>query len=250
MTPAQIAVATGCAFSDVALYLPEVLAGLDRFGIDTRPARIAAFATDAVECDWHWLTELADGSAYEGRTDLGNTEPGDGPRFKGRGFCQITGRAGYAHASQVLGVDLVANPEWAARPQIAGLTQGLYFAEHGIPALAAAGDWAGVRRAVNGGYTALPRFLACVANLEAIPDAPPVTTVAVAGALKQQPNHACDPAIGPDRLPVHLAVGQVVSFTKDPHTGRETTPNWAHVQVDGSPAHGWFLRNQLVTSGG
>lgn len=47
---------------------------------------------------------------YDGRKDLGNDQPGDGLKFKGRGFVQITGRANYAKFSKILGVDLVANP--------------------------------------------------------------------------------------------------------------------------------------------
>ena len=67
------------------------------------------------------MEELASGEKYEGREDLGNTEPGDGPRFKGRGFVQITGRNNYEDWSKRLGpnIDLVSNPELAAEPDIA-----------------------------------------------------------------------------------------------------------------------------------
>jgi Putative peptidoglycan binding domain len=74
-----------------------------------------------------FMMELADGWDYEGREDLGNTEPGDGPRFKGRGFVQITGRLNYQIWSDKLGINLIDNPEKAAIPEIAAmiLVQGM-----------------------------------------------------------------------------------------------------------------------------
>jgi YD repeat-containing protein len=60
------------------------------------------------------MFEYASGKAYEGRADLGNSEEGDGARFKGRGFVQITGRKNYKLYSDLLGIDLVGNPDLAA----------------------------------------------------------------------------------------------------------------------------------------
>lgn len=57
---------------------------------------------------------------YEGRADLGNTVKGDGRRFAGRGYVQITGRRNYAKASALTGRDLLANPDLALDPDIAG----------------------------------------------------------------------------------------------------------------------------------
>ncbi|MGB7442900.1 MAG: LysM peptidoglycan-binding domain-containing protein [Coleofasciculaceae cyanobacterium] len=74
-----------------------------------------------------WMEELADGSQYEGRKDLGNIRRGDGRLFKGRGYVQITGRSNYQLWSDSLGIDLVANPKRAAEPEIAAkiLVQGM-----------------------------------------------------------------------------------------------------------------------------
>jgi predicted chitinase len=64
------------------------------------------------------MTEYGSGRKYNGRADLGNTQPGDGPRFKGRGFVQLTGRANYTTYSGLTGQDLVGNPGLAADPQL------------------------------------------------------------------------------------------------------------------------------------
>jgi len=69
---------------------------------------------------------------YEGRRDLGNTQPGDGKRYAGRGFVQITGRTNYTKASKLTGRDLVAEPDLALDPDIAaavmvdGMTNGWF----------------------------------------------------------------------------------------------------------------------------
>ena len=62
------------------------------------------------------MKEIADGWAYEGRSDLGNIEPGDGPRYKGAGVLQLTGRYNYQRLANGIGdqkvmdgVDYVSN---------------------------------------------------------------------------------------------------------------------------------------------
>lgn len=74
----------------------DLNACMQRFEIDT-PERIIHFLAQIAHESGglRWLEEIADGSAYEGRRDLGNTQPGDGPRFKGAGAMQLTGRYNY-----------------------------------------------------------------------------------------------------------------------------------------------------------
>mgnify|MGYP000679869828 CR=1 FL=1 len=63
---------------------------------------------------------------------LGNTLPGDGYKFRGRGYVQITGRRNYSKASTITGVDLLADPDKALDPVIAakiivdGMTKGWF----------------------------------------------------------------------------------------------------------------------------
>ncbi len=104
-----------------------------------------------------YMEEFASGAAYEGRADLGNTQPGDGVRFKGRGYVQITGRANYQDWSNRLGVDLVANPELAEDPAIAarilvtGMKEGT-FTGRGLDSYIndSQTDYVNARRTVNG----------------------------------------------------------------------------------------------------
>lgn len=98
-----------------------------------------------------WLEELASGRAYEGRADLGNTQPGDGVRFKGRGMIMITGRFNYEKVSQDLGLDLVGQPEIAASPEVAARVAAWFWRTRGLNELADAGKFDSITRKINGG---------------------------------------------------------------------------------------------------
>lgn len=88
---------------------------------------------------------------------MGNKEPGDGWKYRGRGFIQLTGKDNYERASQALGVDLVDDPDKVAEDPTMAASSALYFwkANKNIGAQARAGNVAGVRKIVNGGTIGL-----------------------------------------------------------------------------------------------
>jgi predicted chitinase len=100
------------------------------------------------------MQELASGQAYEGRRDLGNTQPGDGRRYKGRGPIQITGRANYRAAGKALGLPLEQNPKLAENPEVGFRLAAWYWKSRGLNKYAD-GSQSGfdkITKRINGGY--------------------------------------------------------------------------------------------------
>ena len=130
----------------------------------TTPARIAAFLAQVghESGGFRYTTEIWGPTPaqqrYEGRKDLGNTQPGDGPRFRGHGFIQTTGRANHASVRDRLRERLsVEVPDFEARPEAlaelpwACLSAADYWDMRRLNALADAGDFEAITRKVNGG---------------------------------------------------------------------------------------------------
>lgn len=111
-----------------------------------------AMATIRVEVGKNFkpITEYASGEAYEGRKDLGNTQAGDGVRYKGRGFIQLTGRSNYALYGQKLGLDLINNPDLALDVIVSAKILAHYFNDRGVTNACIKSDWLTVRKLVNG----------------------------------------------------------------------------------------------------
>ena len=156
----QIAAVPGCAMGAVEEQWPLLVQAMGEQGIHDRLSLIAALATIGGDA---YFTRM-----YEGRADLGNTQPGDGARYHGRGFIQLTGRANYRWCGQLLDLPLEDNPELALQPDVAARILAVYSAQRAMPGCAARGDWIGVRRRVNGGLNGWNRFIQLVGALEAI----------------------------------------------------------------------------------
>lgn len=90
------------------------------------------------------------GTLYEGRKNLGNTQAGDGPKFIGRGVLQLTGRANYADYSKKLGIDLIANPDLAATPEVSVKIACQYFKDRKLDEAADKWDLDTITLKVNG----------------------------------------------------------------------------------------------------
>lgn len=99
--------------------------------------------------------EQDSGEKYEGRRGLGNTQPGDGPRFKGRGLIQLTGRANYAEYSELPQLDLLADPALAADPAISLRIACKYWTGRGLNTLADWDDALTISFRINGGFNGL-----------------------------------------------------------------------------------------------
>lgn len=104
------------------------------------------------------LEEFDDGTKYENRADLQNTRPGDGPRFKGRGYVQLTGRGNYTSYARITGFELVKLPTVLMNRAalsvfviVDGMSRGAYTGRR-LDEFVSAGraDFVNARRVVNG----------------------------------------------------------------------------------------------------
>lgn len=182
--------------ANISRYLPYVLAALGAAGLRDRPMILAALATIRAESEgflpisefpsqFNTLPGKAPFSAYEGARRLGNNRPGDGAKFRGRGFVQLSGRYNYEKFGADLGVDLVANPDLANAPEVATVLLAVFLSAcaDAMRAALAKPDYKAARKLVNGGSHGLERFtkvFAAAAQLR-----PAVVAAAGAGARKK-----------------------------------------------------------------
>lgn len=144
--------------------------GMTKYGITTglQAAHFLAQIGHESAC-FLYTEELASGQAYEGRADLGNTQKGDGVRYKGRGLIQLTGRANYAAYSKATGIDYVANPDRLADDPLAAVDVACWFwVKNGLPALAEKDDVKAVTKRINGGYNGLDDRMQYLARAKAV----------------------------------------------------------------------------------
>lgn len=122
-------------------YLPFIQKAMQEFEITTHLREAAFLAQLAHESgELKFMEEIASGADYEGRADLGNSEKGDGKRYKGRGPIQLTGRANYRKFGGKLGLDLENNPTIAATKEVGFRIAGLYWKDRGLNELADKGS--------------------------------------------------------------------------------------------------------------
>lgn len=145
-----------------------------RYDIRTKKRFAAWIANLAKESGQLWyVEELADGWAYEGREDLGNTYSGDGPKYRGHGYIQITGRNNHKVVGEALGVDAINNPLVLTEMPYAWLSAGYYWREMSswgdLNDYADSGDFESTVLGVRGGPDADRRWFYDVA-MEILPD--------------------------------------------------------------------------------
>ena len=160
MTPAQLAAIMPEAGTRVLAFAGPLDAAMTEHGVST-PRRQAAFLAQVAHESGELLYthELESGAAYEGRADLGNTQPGDGERFKGRGLLQITGRANYADCGAALSLPLTETPALLETPAGACRSAAWFWTRRGLSLLADVDHFGEITHRINGGYIGLDERL-------------------------------------------------------------------------------------------
>jgi putative chitinase len=161
--------------------LPHLQQAMEEFKINS-PLREAAFLAQLAHesGELKFMEEIWGPTEaqrrYEPQSDLaqrlGNTESGDGKRFKGRGPIQLTGRANYQTYGQLLHIDFVDNPPLAASPTVGFRIAGLYWQKNGLNELADEQQFKTITKRINGGFNGLEqrqRFYDVARNVLGVP---------------------------------------------------------------------------------
>lgn len=132
--------------------LDDLNACLERFKINT-PTRIRHFLAQVghESGGLRWMSELASGEAYENRTDLGNTSPGDGVKYKGAGAIQLTGRYNYQKFADFIGDQNVMLGHTYVAAKYPFTSAGFWWYQNGMNAICDSGaSYRQVSAKVNG----------------------------------------------------------------------------------------------------
>lgn len=158
MTPDILAKAYGISIAHATPWADPLSATMALYAIST-PLRQAAFLAQCGHESgrFQWLRELWGPTAVQRTyeppstkaTELGNTEPGDGFRYRGGGLIDVTGRYNFRVMGQKIGIDLESNPDQIAQPGPASMSAAQFWVDHGLNAFADAGDFLAISRAVN-----------------------------------------------------------------------------------------------------
>lgn len=144
-----------------SVFLAPLNAAMVEFEINT-PIRIQMFLAQIghESGELRYVQEIATGAAYESRKDLGNINPGDGKRYKGRGLIQLTGLSNYTAMQADMGIPCVAHPELLETPVNACRSAGWFWKRTKLNEIADTGDFVKVTKRINGGTNGLPARLA------------------------------------------------------------------------------------------
>ena len=171
---------------DINKVFPALSAAMEEFDIDT-PQRIAMFLAQCAHesayfgttrenlnysadglkkifpkyfahrdaQEYHRQPEKIANVVYSGRMGNGDEASGDGWRFCGRGFIQLTGRSNYTACGAALGVDLTENPQYLETPEGAARSAAWFWKKNGLNTFADNGDIKGATKRINGGFIGL-----------------------------------------------------------------------------------------------
>ena len=156
MTAALLRAATGCTEANAERFAEHLGAACARYSI-VGQLRAAAFLAQIghESGSLRYVREIASGEAYEGRRGLGNTQPGDGPRYRGRGLIQVTGRSNYRQMGELLrssdAPDFEDFPEALEEPRWAAYSAAAWWHSRGLNELADSGQFDAITQRINGG---------------------------------------------------------------------------------------------------